>query len=326
MRAREFLAPTEIRVIDHRLSHSTVDFGMRDALLLAQQVTGVCDDTSECHKDKATIEVIFSLLVVAIFLVFLAFYFFREDKEEQVTPLCPQLIVRDSALTFRILLDPMVEKLEVFSHTDPSQVIAKVAMDWPDPFRPCASGIASTARLQNMLGMNLATVVARNVAVSGQALALCRSGCEIFGFVEPDTPVRYHVRHRTGVHLLSIIGDFSTWNIDAVNPAGATVFSAKKEGDFVVGTVSQHVDAGLLICCVIAAHIHRVLQQPPHAMPRPLSYIPELNIPATKDDLSPRHSDEESSKEGSTCGGSGTLPVGGGAAPADIQHPPAAGG
>jgi len=187
------------------------------------------------------------------------FFFFREDKEEQVTPLCPQLVVRDAFLTFKIALDPLAEKLEVLSDKDPTSLIAKVAMDWPDPFRPCASGIASTARLQNAAGMNLATVVARNVAVSGQALALCRSGCEIFGFVEPDSNMRYHVRHRTGVHLLTLVGDFATWQVDGVNPAGAVVFSAKKEGDFCVGKVLQHVDAGLIICCVIAAHIHRVL-------------------------------------------------------------------
>merc|ERR1740117_2186254 len=257
-------------------SNSKVDFGFHDALSFLQGVSGLCDEGVECQKDQATILTILLFLIISLMLIFIAFFFFREDKEEQVTPLCPQLVVKDSTLTFKIALDPTAEKLEVISNSDPRNVIAKVAMDWPDPFRPCASGIASTARLQNSAGMSLATVVARNVAVSGQALALCRSGCEIFGFVESDGPMRYHVRHRTGVHLLTLVGDFSTWHVDGVNPAGAVVFSAKKENGCVVGKVQQHVDAGLLICCVLAAHIHRVLHHPQHGEqpgPSPRSYI-----------------------------------------------------
>merc|ERR1719238_1101489 len=102
-------------------------------------------------------------------------------------------------------------------------------MDWPDPMRDCTSGITSTARLLNAAGMTLATVVARNTAVNGQALALCRSGCEIFGFVEPDANMRYHVKHRTGVHLLTLVGDFGQGRIEAINPSGASVFSATQD-------------------------------------------------------------------------------------------------
>lgn len=270
MRASGFLAPTSVHDFYRKLSETSADWGLRDALRLIQQASGRSCEQEACHKDEGTILTILFVLIISIVLIFTAFFFFREDKEEQVTPLCPQLVVRDASLTFKIALDPAAEKLEVFSDKDGAQPLAKVAMDWPDPFRPCASGIASTARLQSASGMNLATVVARNVAVSGQALALCRSGCEIFGFVESDSENgRYHVRHRTGVHLLTLTGNFSTWDVEGVNPAGAPVFSAKKEGDFCVGKVSQHVDAGLLICCIIAAHIHRVLQQPPHGIQTP---------------------------------------------------------
>jgi len=74
---------------------------------------------------------------------------------------------------------------------------------------------------------------------------------------------------------LTLVGDFSTWHVDGVNPAGAVVFSAKKENGCVVGKVQQHVDAGLLICCVLAAHIHRVLHNPSGETPgpSPRSYI-----------------------------------------------------
>jgi len=261
-----------------KFSRATSTWGMYDALQLFQQARSTCH-TEACQKDQSTILTIFLFLVVSIGLVLTAFLFFREDKEEQVTPLCPQLVVRDAALTFKLSLDPLAESSVVLNKNDPNHIIAKVAMDWPDPFQPCASGIASTARLQNAAGMNLATVVARNVAVSGQALALCRSGCEIFGFVEPDSVTRYHVRHRTGVHLLTLVGDFSTWQVEGVNPAGAVVFSATKEGDCIVGKVQQHVDAGLLICCLVAAHIHRGLQQPPCGAQRMASPGPCIASP-----------------------------------------------
>lgn len=278
-----FLAPRESsHVIPNEFSESTVDFGLRDALQLVQQMSGICDTGFECQQDKDTILIVLSVLIICIGLVCLAFFFFREDKEEQVTPLCPQLLVRDSSFTFKIGLDSKAEKLDVLDDKDASHVIAQVAMDWPDPFRTCASGIASTARLQNSSGMNLATVVARNVAVSGQAIALCRSGCEIFGFVEPDTPTRYHVRHRTGAHLLTLIGDFSTWDVQGVNAAGATVFSAKQEDGFCVGQVQQHVDLGLCLSCVIAVHIHRFMQQPAQGMP---VSSPPPNVSTTSGEL-----------------------------------------
>jgi len=324
---RGFLAPAEIHVIHNKISQSNVDWGMRDALQLVQQVIGACDQGYGCKEDRGTILVILFFLTISILTIVTTFFFFREDKEEQVTPLCPQLVVKDSFLTFKIALDPLAEKLEVITNDKDGnhKTIAKVAMDWPDPFRPCASGIASTARLQNTSGLNLATVVARNVAVSGQALALCRSGCEIFGFVEPDTPLRYQVKHRTGVHLLTIAGDFSTWNVDGVNPAGAVVFSAKQEGNFCVGKVQQHVDAGLVICCIIAAHIHRVLQQPPQG----LQELASPTMFGTRDLLNSHSREHLKTKDGRRAGDNrspGSSVATDARTGAEIQPSPAKGG
>lgn len=121
--------------------------------------------------------------------------------------------------------------------------------------------------------MTLATIVARNVAVLGQGLALCRTGCEIFGFVEPEGN-KYIVRHRTGVHLLTLIGSFGAdtsldpmhqqdvWDIEGFNPVGSKVCSMKKVGDECVGKVTQHVDAGLVLCAIMATYVHRRLSQP----------------------------------------------------------------
>merc|ERR1719464_2524101 len=160
-------------------------------------------------------------LRATIVAVVCAFAFFREDKEEQITPLCPQLVVKEVDLAFKMPLDSQADSRTV---TDLSnQPICKVALDWPDPFRPGASGVAATVRLQTNMDLTLATVVARNVAVVGQGLALCRAGCEIFGFVEFEGPSRFSVRHRTGVHLLTLTGDFEGIDVEGINPVGSKV-------------------------------------------------------------------------------------------------------
>lgn len=269
MRASGFLVPANT-VTSH--SASGLLHRLRDG----------CDNGSPatCVHDSDTIMAIFCILLTLVVCAFIAVLRFRDAGEEKVTPLCPKMVVTGPSITFKFAMDPQAEKVEVFNYDNPEEVIAKVCMDWPDPTRDCASGITSTGRLQNGSGMTLATVVARNTAVSGQALALCRSGCEIFGFVEPDTPMRYHVKHRTGVHLLTLVGDFSKGRIDGVNPAGTVVFSAKDEEGFCVGTVSQHVDAGLVICCVLAAHIHRFLQSTRWPLSPPPMTIPPMRTQA----------------------------------------------
>ncbi|CAE8593218.1 unnamed protein product [Polarella glacialis] len=158
-------------------------------------------------------------------------------------------------------------------------ILVKVSMDWPDPFRPGTCGIAATVRMQSCADVTLATVVARNVATVGQGLALCRAGCDSFGFVEPDGPRLYHVRHRTGVHLMTLCGDFGSTpegfvDIEGTNPVGAKVCSLKKLDDGCHCWVLQHFDAGLVICSLLAIQVHRRLHalgskggptSPPHS-------------------------------------------------------------
>jgi len=259
-------------------SRMNLAWHMRGAWML-QESTEHCDPLRElCTIEQVQVLVLLISLAMSIVVVVCAFSFFREDKEEQITPLCPALVVKDSDLKFRLPLDSQAETMDVTDRADPAgRVLCKLAMDWPDPFRPGASGVAATVRLQDVADHTLATVVARNVAVVGQGLALCRAGCEIFGFVEADGERRYHVRHRTGVHLLTLLGDFDHVDIECVNSAGSKVCAIQKKGSDCIGEVSPHVDAGLIICSLLATHVHRRLTvtvpPPPADASAPPQYV-----------------------------------------------------
>lgn len=244
-------------VANTMLRHTKVSWNMRGAWLL-QEAARACDPQDEaCAMESTKVIVMLVSLCSMILLVFCAFTFFREDKEEQITPLCPQLVVKETELKFKLPFATQGDNVDVLSNKDPPDVICKVSMDWPDPFRGSPHGVAATVRLHNR-DMTLATVVARNVAVLGQGLALCRTGCEIFGFVEPDGD-KYHVKHRTGVHLLTLLGNFDDWDVEGFNPVGSKVCSMKKVKGECHGKVTQHVDAGLVICSLMATHVHRRL-------------------------------------------------------------------
>lgn len=212
-----------------------------------------------CKSENTEALLLLIILCTAITSIMCAFAFFREDKEEQITPLCPQLLVAEPELRFHLPLGGQADSMVVTD--DNGRTRCKVVIDWPDPFRPGTSGVAATVRLQNEMGDLLATVVARNVAMQGQGLALCRSGCEIFGFVEPEMQPnrRYHVRHRTGVHLLTLIGDFASMDIEGINPVGSKVCSLTKLGFECSGKIIQHIDAGLVLCSILATYVHRRL-------------------------------------------------------------------
>lgn len=210
-----------------------------------------------CKTEAVHAYIVIFALAAVIVSMFCAFYFFREDKEEQITPLSPQLVVLGGDLKFILPLDQQIDCMAVGDKN--GNPLCKVIMDWPDPFRPGSSGVTATVRLLSSQDQTLATVVARSMAVIGQGLALCRSGCEIFGFVEADGMQRYHVRHRTGVQLLTLSGDFENIDIVGVNPVGSKVCWLKKENGVCKGSILQHVDAGLVICALLATNVHRRL-------------------------------------------------------------------
>lgn len=219
------------------------------------------------------------ILSVVIVLMLVAFAFFREDKEEQITPLSPHLVVRDGDLKFKLPLDEKSDHMTVTNWKD--EPLCKVVMDWPDPFRPGATGVAAAVRLMSPQDQTLATVVARTMAVVGQGLAVCRSGCEIFGFIEVDGNDQYHIRHRTGVHLLTLLGDFDNINIVGLNPMGVKVCSLKREDGECKGSILQHVDAGLMICALLATNVHRRLNAKASQLPPRVKDSAEGEEPST---------------------------------------------
>jgi len=256
------------RIVRHG---AKVSWNLRGTWLL-QQANRVCDPLLDpnCNMERTKMLIVLTSLLATIVVVGCAFNFFREDREESLTPLCPQLVVKDADLMFRFPM-PMTEaqsakNMDVMDNSDPPKCICKISMDWPDPFRGSPHGVAATVRITKS-DMTLATIVARNVAIMGQGLALCRTGCEIFGFVEPVEGNKFYVRHRTGVHLLTLIAsggsasNLDEWDIEAYNPVGAKVCTLKKNGDQCVGKVTQHVDAGLVLCAVMAIHVHRRLNK-----------------------------------------------------------------
>lgn len=227
---------------------------------LLREAHEFCDPTQNpCGNDNMHVVVLLIGLCAALVMSICAFAFFRDGQEEDITPLCPQLIVNDSDLNFTVPIDLQAEGMTI---TIPckGQFLCKVVVEWPDPLKG-TSGMAAHVKLLSSLDHILATVVARNVSMVGQGLALCRQGVEIFGFVEPDGPQRYLVRHRTGVHLLTLEGDFgsstSSAEIRGINPVGSQVCWFKQSSGEC--RVLQNVDAGLVICSLLATYVHKRL-------------------------------------------------------------------
>mmetsp|Transcript_56071 Transcript_56071/g.133553 ORF Transcript_56071/g.133553 Transcript_56071/m.133553 type:complete len:373 (-) Transcript_56071:86-1204(-) len=241
---------------------------------LMQAFSSCTSPSVACDLENTHVLLMLLVLVFGIVVVVCTFNFLREDKEEMITPLSPQLVVREAESTFRMPFEPLdagvAVEFEVWDST--RSVLCKVSMDWPDPFKPGAAGVAATVRVQNSLDVTLATVVARSVAVMGQGIALCKTGCEIFGFVDVETENKYQVRHRSGVQLLTLIGDFEQCNVEGFNPAGTKVCRIHRvtpeeakaagedyDGPVIHGRVQQHVDAGLVISSFLATQVHRRL-------------------------------------------------------------------
>lgn len=240
-------------------------WSMRGAWFL-QQAVKHCDPGSDqvlCSLETTHVLVLLICLVSAIVFVFCLFTFFRDDKEEQITPLCPGLIVKDTELRFRLRLD-QEDHMEVVAEAAVPYDLCQVNMEWPDPFRPGANGVVAEVQVVSNMGTTLASVIARNVMTSGTGLLLTRSGLEIFGFVELEGTYKYHIRHRTGVHLLTLLGDFKRYDLEGYNPVGLKVCSIKRRDDgWCQVKVGQYVDAGLVLCALLAAYVEQRIRVPP---------------------------------------------------------------
>lgn len=245
--------------IEDHLAHfqrQNVSWDMRGTWLL--QIGNVACSPLQNLCRPETIHALLLLIGLCATIVTIVFFFVfsRTEKEEHITPLCPQLVVKEAELHFKAPLDSQAEKTSVLDLSNDSP-FCKFAVDMPLARRQNASGVVATVRLQSNLDITLATVVARSSAAVGHGLALCRAGFEIFGFVDPDGPRRYSVRHRTGVLLLTLVGDFDAIDIEVVNPMGSTVCWLKKLDGDLRGCALQHVDLGLVLCSFLAVHVHR---------------------------------------------------------------------
>jgi hypothetical protein len=219
-------------------------------------------DSVECELGmdvcKAEVFKVLTLLIglcVCIIVVICLFSFFREDKDEQITPLCPQMVVNTPGFMFKLQLTGAPQSVAVLGADD--QPINQVLIDYP---APAVGGVVAQVRLLDMHSKILATVVARDIGAGAQGLALLR-GHEIFGFVEPEGNNVYQVRHRMGVHLLTLAGDFDEWDVEGANAAETKVCSFRKTGDECRGFVMEQVDSGLVIASLLAIHVHQHLQR-----------------------------------------------------------------
>jgi len=233
-----------------------------------------CMVPAECRHESIEGLILLLVLCSAIVSIVCAFAFFREDREDQITPLVPQLVVKtDSDLYFKMPLDVGLSASTIRNLDD--EPLCKVTIEWPDPNQSDDISVAARVTLLSTYDSTLATVVARSVQVAGQGLALCRNGVDIFGFVEPEGPKRFVVRHRAGVHLLTLIGEFSgsgSINVVGVNPGGHKVCQFQSVGNGECrGRVLPFVDAGMVICAILSTVIHQRLPNPriPGAQPAP---------------------------------------------------------
>lgn len=285
--------------------------GAEQAHELRVACTGFGCSAEEIHQ----VALVAVVLILAISSIVCAFFLFREDKEEQITPLCPELVATKE-IAFKLVLpedpaappppppptvvegdaavagatgdsgsgatcepaahgdggeaargpQPFTTEIEGLNHR--CRVVIECVSPPDDPFRAgVSSSVRATVRLVSDRDL-LATLVVRNVATQGQCLTLCRGGSDIFGSVELDPATkRYHVKHRTGVHMMTLAGDFNCMGF--FNPARVDVGRIGLSDGCCEGSVKQQIDAGLMVASFVGAYVHKQLSMhPPPPPPR----------------------------------------------------------
>ncbi|CAE6944426.1 phr [Symbiodinium natans] len=242
-------------------------WNMRGAWLLQTSSTS-CAPGEACYADQLRLTILLFVLVGAIASMLCAFGFFREDKDELLTPLTPQLVVKKEE---RLVLQlPFDSKEDNFLVTKVNgDIFCQVESKWPDPFREGSKAPEVEVRLSSAKSQPLtmvSTVVDRNFVMASHAFSLCRnhSKDEPFAFVtpeQPENPRRYFVRHRMGYPLLSLDGDFGAeggrinirgLNKDNYQICGLENTDSGESQCFVL----QHIDAGLVLGALLAVRLH----------------------------------------------------------------------
>lgn len=258
----------------------------RAGMYLLQRAGVLCSMASggDCRAEEIHAIALLATLTVLVTVLACAFAFLREDKEEMITPLCPSLLVRGPELNITLPKMPTFEIpseciVVAGSKGDP---FCKVVVEWPRQNYGGASVLA--ARLMTNFDVTLATLDVRDKSAVGQSMALCRGGCDIFGYVTAEGPHCYTVRHRASIPFLTLMGDFGdNLNVLGTNPVGTEVCWFKWVDGEYKGKIFQHVDAGLVICSLLAARVDQRLRTtplPPWAVVTPRSAVgPEEPCP-----------------------------------------------
>jgi len=232
---------------------------VRGAWLLQSSVE--CElGANVCLGELYQMVILLIVLCIGIVTILCLFTYFKEDKDEQITPLCPQMVVNISELTFKLTLpcEPENGILTVVDLSD--RPINNVVIEYKEP--GSVSGVMAQVWLQDLSGKFLATMQAvqmRDKAAAPLYLNLFR-GSEPFGSVEMAGEGLYYVRHRNGMHLLTLSGNFAEWNVEGTNRVGSKVCGLKQIGKECRGFVHQQVDAGLVITSLMAVHVHQQLR------------------------------------------------------------------
>lgn len=229
-----------------------------------------------CLPDKIqVVGVLAFLLTVNLVTLFLCACI-REDKDEQINPLCPQLVVKDRELVLRMSTpDRSQDATSVEVHTLTGEKVCTALIEIQDPFHPAAAGIAGSVRLLNPEDELLASVIVRVETAAHQGMAIFRAGFEIFGFVDPAGDSKYAVSHHTGIPIINFVGDFDRFSeISGLNPAGLKVCAVIRKADEVFVRVAQYVDIGLVMCTLMATQVDKKLSVAPACSLNPYSARP----------------------------------------------------
>merc|ERR1719159_931771 len=102
----------------------------------------------QCAAETYQILLLLVALCTSITVVVCLFTLFREDKDEQITPLCPQMVVSQPELTFMLALPDRETTVLPILELD-MKPLCRAVIDYPDATRLGAGGVSATIRLQD---------------------------------------------------------------------------------------------------------------------------------------------------------------------------------
>lgn len=240
-------------------------------LRLMQASPTICADGffsgSTCSVENLHILLLVVILCSAISVAGCLWWFTKDYEESRHGPLCPQLLVKQPGLKFKMTVDlTSCQPMEILAD---GVVLGKVIVSWAEKrIAEGPAGIILTLGLQNATGMPLAAVAIRSVKHKEDAVMLCRPGCIVFGFLDvPADPYQEtSVFYRTGSKMLGVLEDHHS-NLRAFSYLGIEVGKVNIDGDVFSGEIIPEVDAGLFLCSVLGRHVRHLILSEKLVMP-----------------------------------------------------------